>query len=220
MCGQNSFCNMPDGLCSCSVYPMPLNPNHIVSMLFSMIQSKSQVLIELNQQINEISSRLDQYQSGKKSQMVSNNSEISTSNAIQKLLSTEPSYKYKLKFLIEPPSVLYKERNFLFKCFAEDSRGQKLKFDKNMRFCLILYSIESPPVELVLNTSGDKIIRWTCAVTENCIEFRKVCINEVSSHYRQSVFCLAIKCLDECGIEPLVLSDVIVKARKIKGKDF
>ena len=173
MCGQNSFCNVPDGLCSCSVYPVPLDPSHTLSMLLSIIQSKSQILIELNQHLNEIGNRLDQIPSGSKTKVLASNSEISTGSAIQKLLSTEAFYKYKLKFFVEPPSVLYKERNFLFKCYAEDGRGQKLKFDKNMRFSLILYSIENPPVELVLNTSGNKIIRWTCSVTDILLNSEK-----------------------------------------------
>jgi hypothetical protein len=148
---------------------------------------------------------------------MSNSQEISTQSSILKVMLNEKSYQHKLKLLTEPPKILYKERNFSFKCLVEDAEGNRLKLKKTLKFSLVLFTVDNPPTELIQNTSGNRIIRSNFDINEDIVEFRKICINEVSSHYRNSVFCLGIKCEDCCGIEPLVIPDIIVKARKIKS---
>jgi hypothetical protein len=99
-----------------------------------------------------------------------------------------------------------------------DKDGAQVTMPKQTIFKVLLFTTESPPKLLKLNTSGDKIMRGNIEVLSNSIvHFPKIVIKEVTSHFRNGYLFLVIAPVDDLNIQPLILSNFVIKARKMNN---
>ena len=125
-------------------------------------------------------------------------------------------YKYQLNLEDKLIFPLYKERNFCLNLSISDLNGNKAKLRNPEKFQLCLYTSENPPKPVTYNTSGSNVLRGNIETFANSdIAFFKVCINEVSSHFRNGDFTLVVMPESHSEVKPLVIQNVVVKARKI-----
>lgn len=79
----------------------------------------------------------------------------------------------------------------------------------------MLFSAESPPMELTKNKAGDNVMRGTtCVESMGHFTLKKIVIKEVSSHFRNGVLFLVILCRNQLNVKPLICENFRVKARK------
>lgn len=87
--------------------------------------------------------------------------------------------------------------------------------------------MDEPPKFLKYNIAGNcnagrKVLRGTVEVEmceDGTIAFTNVVVNEVSSHYTADSFYLVVVNLATDQVEPLIIPNVIVRARKpIRGR--
>lgn len=128
---------------------------------------------------------------------------------------------FSLELLSEAPSPAYKERSFSLLIQIVDINGNKATMIENLDFVLQLYSMENPPKLVKVNTSGDIIIKGNAEVQSNStVVFTKIAIKEVSSHFRNGVFFLVVAPKNCRYIKPLIIENLIVKARKMNKESL
>mmetsp|Transcript_8679 Transcript_8679/g.8680 ORF Transcript_8679/g.8680 Transcript_8679/m.8680 type:complete len:113 (+) Transcript_8679:450-788(+) len=94
--------------------------------------------------------------------------------------------------------------------------GNKVKLSTPVHFKILLFSNENPPKLMEKTANGDKIMRGMVEVeADELVNYQKVVIKEVTSHYRQGCFFLAIVPKHADYIKPLIIKDLVVKARKV-----
>lgn len=143
------------------------------------------------------------------------------------------------------PKLLYRERNFKVSVHLVDgSTGERVTKHEKIQLGCALYTCESPPKYLHINTAGNKILK---GVTETELingkaTFNRLQINDVTSHFRNGWLFLVIfpkksrptnpqatetttspkteseasGPSEEC-IKPMVIEKLVVKAKKMKG---
>eukprot|EP00358_Blepharisma_japonicum_P005294 CAMPEP_0202945816 /NCGR_PEP_ID=MMETSP1395-20130829/7321_1 /ASSEMBLY_ACC=CAM_ASM_000871 /TAXON_ID=5961 /ORGANISM="Blepharisma japonicum, Strain Stock R1072" /LENGTH=97 /DNA_ID=CAMNT_0049646079 /DNA_START=463 /DNA_END=756 /DNA_ORIENTATION=+ len=80
----------------------------------------------------------------------------------------------------------------------------------------MLFTTERPAKLLINNTSGDKVMRGTTEVeADSLITFNNVVIKEVTSHFRHGCVFLVVAPIDASYIQPLIIGNVVIKARKV-----
>lgn len=132
------------------------------------------------------------------------------------LAGPNPKFTHKLKLLSEMPSPVYKERAFSLSIQIFDKNDIEVTLPCLMRFKVMLFTYECPPKMLKVNTSGDKIMRGSITAEGNStILFRKIVVKEVTSHFRNGCLFLIIACDNASHIQPLIIEDVVIKARKV-----
>jgi hypothetical protein len=144
--------------------------------------------------------------------------EASTEQDILQLIAGErTNFLYALKLLTPLPQPAYKERAFSLTAEVIDHTGTRVS---GVAFSckLLLFSCEQPAKLLRTNTSGDKVMHGSveASVTDGLCQFPNIVIKEVTSHFKNGVFFLAITSSD-AQVRPLILSNLVVKARRVNA---
>ncbi|OMJ80339.1 hypothetical protein SteCoe_19437 [Stentor coeruleus] len=106
------------------------------------------------------------------------------------------------------------------KLLKANTSGDKI-IKGNLDFAIQLFTMESPPKLVKANTSGDKIIKGNAEVKSNStVIFTKIAIKEVSSHFRNGYFFLVVAPKNCRYIKPLIIENLIVKARKMNKESL
>lgn len=238
MCNFNIICYVNDGTCSCrktSPYPEIIRPMPVsfstsadtnpFETLFRIMAQQNEAMKLVTDQMKSILEKVSSF-SRAPSQSITKNpvfgDEISTLNQLQKFLYGENSqHMFSLELLSEAPSPAYKERSFSLLIQIVDINGNKATMIENLDFVLQLYSMENPPKLVKVNTSGDIIIKGNAEVQSNStVVFTKIAIKEVSSHFRNGVFFLVVAPKNCRYIKPLIIENLIVKARKMNKESL
>lgn len=109
-----------------------------------------------------------------------------------------------------------------------------MKNSNKIPLSIALYTSENPPKYIEKNTAGHSILKGYIeqSLVNGFCKFDRIQIREVSSHFRNGwIFIVVIPSMtplgsynpnenfiDYCQIEPLVVSKIVVKAKKIKEK--
>ena len=142
--------------------------------------------------------------------------EVSSEVDIVQLIAGEKaSFVYSFQLLTALPQPVYKERAFSLTAEVVDHTGTRVK-DAAFNCKLLLFSCEWPAKLLRTNTSGDKVMHGSVetTVTNGLCQFPNIVIKEVTSHFKNGVFFLAIA-PSNSQIRPLVLPNLVVKARRV-----
>ena len=227
MCLFDPNCPVTDGSCNCGQLLAGQSADNSLSPLFFFLNQQTQILnsiIEQNncvlQYLSTISNALSQ-SSAPENVCTFNSEGTSTAQSLlDYICGPNPGFQYQIKLASPFPSPAYKERPFSLECQLCDLDGTAARLPQTILFKVSLYTTESPPKLLKNNTVGDKIMKGTTqSESTGAIHFPKVTIKEVSSHFRNSRLFLAVTAEQTPGIKPLIIEDVIVKARKISTND-
>jgi hypothetical protein len=184
--------------------------------MHSFLTSKTSLLKELSSTVSEIDKKLDSISKESHSKTQNMQYEIASPSMILKTINPSKTFHYKLQPIHDQPSLIYKERNFSLKFRIINNEDFPVTLKNPGVFRLSLFTVDNPPCDLMKNNDKRKILRGNVEVLANHeVEFRKICINQVSSHFRNGVFCLAVVPDPSDSIQPFIIPDVIVKARKI-----
>jgi hypothetical protein len=114
-----------------------------------------------------------------------------------------------------------------------DMNDERVHNTNKIPMSLTLYTCENPPKLIEKNTAGQKMLKGFVdqSLLEGICNFEKVQIKEVTSHYRGGwIFLVAMPCMTPLGtnktdnfidftkVKPLVIDEVVVKAKKPKKK--
>lgn len=143
--------------------------------------------------------------------------EFTSARRLQDILCKgRTDFKYRIKLVSDMPDPAYKERAFEINAVITDLDGNQTVIPKPTTFKVLLFTTESPPKLLRLNTSGDKIMRGTTEQEASSeIHFSKVVIKEVTSHFRNGCVLLVITSTEETDIQPYIVDSFVIKARKM-----
>jgi hypothetical protein len=235
MCKFNVMCQSKDGLCNCSeqkpVIPqvvrpsLPAGPTEAVLLyhLYAIINQQNEVIRTLSEQtstalkkVETLTKTLESANLGEGYNIVVAKEEVTTSEHILKILSgNKTDHHYSMRVVSELPQPAYKERAFSLMLEIVNQNGEKANFPIPVSFKILLFTTESPPKLLKVNTAGDKIMRGSVEVERNgVIFFRKIVVKEVTSHFRKGCFFLAVVPKNSTDIKPLVIDNFVIKARK------
>ena len=215
MCMMNMLCQVADGTCTCFKIFSASNSNLVqISQLISVLYQQNAYLCSIQSDLKRALDKADFLNSARKNLEASLDQAPSLS--ILDYICKPGPYKYQLNLegkLIFP---LYKERNFTLNLSISDLNGNKTKLRNPEKFHLCLYTSENPPKLVTQNTSGLNVLRGNIETFANSeLVFLKICINEVSSHFRNGDFNLIVMPESDSEVKPLVIHNVVVKARKI-----
>ncbi|OMJ72907.1 hypothetical protein SteCoe_28549 [Stentor coeruleus] len=237
MCHLNHSCPIDDGSCTCYINqclkyyrPSQIEPlrgymdMQFAHPLMSMIMSQSEKIKELTSLLMLVAEKLTKspIHSPSKTSLLNPSDEIITENyIIESLCGNALNFTYQLKICGEIPNPAYKERAFPLMVCVADNLNNEFKLPKRVLFKILLFTAEYPLKQLTLNTSGDKAVLGTLdADGDSSILFKKIIIKEVSSHFRNGSFFLVVKPENADNIRPLVISNLVVKARKMKVEEL
>lgn len=213
-----------------TVLPKPVFPeDQTPSPILKLITQQMTAIKELSERSAQTSEKLMQLTQIvdrlTKSQLVqdpispcvlSTESVTTTEDLLHAICGPNMEFDYCLQLISELPSPAYKERAFQMVAQIVDKCGNKVTLPNMVSFAIMLFTTESPTKSLKLNTSGDKIMRGTTEVeTTSELLFRKVVIKEVTSHFRNGCIFMAICPKQNSRIKPLIINNVVVKARKL-----
>lgn len=232
MCNFNIICQVKDGSCSCkksSLFPEIIKPIPIPCVLTTdaslfgnftrIIAQQNEAMKSILEQTKDILEKITNI-SQRPSSFISNPSsgdEPATSSQLQKFLCGEnPEHTFSLQLINEVTNPAYKERPFSLLIQIIDANGNKAILKENLNFSIKIFTMENPPKLLKVSTSGDKILKGTIDIQGNSsLIFSKIIIREVSSHFRNGCFFLVVSPNDCNYIKPLIVNDLVVKARKM-----
>lgn len=237
MCKFNNLCQSSDGKCACRplafqsgiVKPVPVpmtvpNDPNFMGALFKMILQQNELIKSIADQTKVALERISDLTEKKSADMTSPASIISeeatTPSALLRYICKDrTSFTHSLELGEDIPMPAYKERSFSVLVNILDLNGNKVRLPNSVTFKIMLYTADSPPKNLSINTSGDKIMRGTLEVEGNSvIFFKKIIIKEVTSHFRNGSFFFVIIPKDADYIKPLIVEDFVIKARKITSE--
>ncbi|CAG9319363.1 unnamed protein product [Blepharisma stoltei] len=148
--------------------------------------------------------------------IISDDESISSDFLLDKLCNGTSSWEYSLKLLSHIPYPVFKEKSFHILAQVTDMEGNKVKLSTPVHFKILLFTNENPPRLMEKTANGDKIMRGMVEVeADEVVNYQKVVIKEVTSHYRQGRFFMAIVPMHADYIKPLIIEDLVVKARKV-----
>lgn len=231
------LCPISDGSCNCTYmkelpsmqfYEPGMHSNVPQLNIFQLLVHQSQIIknsLEMTKLVLEkISEKLSEnIPKGINSTCQPPADEPTSPRSIQKYLYPSIShFPYKLILSSPLPTPAYKERAFsLYATIVNSDTNSPVHFPCSMNFKLMVFTAESPPKPLITNTSGDKIMRGTLdSEGDSTIVFRKVIIKEVTSHFRNGVLFLVVLAQDTNKIQPLIIDNLIIKARKVSVNDL
>jgi hypothetical protein len=233
MCNLNILCKVTDGSCKCCVsgatgivkpVPIPLiNPHEgaLIMSLFKIITQQNEMIKRISddarltaEKINTLSQNLGLKQ-GQTVEYASE--EVTNPEKLLKILCGDGTlHEYSLELVNELPRPVFKEKAFSMILQIVDNKGQKAVLPNAVGFTIMLFTTESPPKLMKINTSGDKIMRGTSEADGNTtVLFRKIVIKEVTSHFRNGCFFLVVAPKDCNSIKPLIVPNFVIKARKL-----
>lgn len=235
MCNLNILCKVSDGSCRCCgaessgiVKPVPIpliNPHEgaLIMSLFKMITQQNEMIRKISEdarltaeKINSLSENLGLKQS---KQVEFSSEEVTNPEKLLKILCGDNcQHDYSLELISELPSPAFKEKAFSMLLQIVDGTGQKVTLPTSAGFTIMLFTTESPPKLMKVNTSGDKIMRGTTDADGNStVLFRKIVIKEVTSHFRNGCFFLVVAAKNLSNVKPLIVPNFVIKARKLNG---
>ena len=241
MCRYNINCQEPTCLCHKRVSafravpamlpPPPLQGNLPVMQL---IQHQTELIKTISQQtadfmavLAQVSTKLDFFSRPQGSaapefqicEIYTASDELSTAEDIEHLLvGGKSDLPLSIRLISEVPQPVYKERAFALICEVADSTGSRVS-DVSFMCKLRLFSYEKPAKLLRTNTSGDKVMHGSieAMVTDGLCHFSNIVIKEVTSHFKNGVFFLAVAAADNSEVKPLVIENLVVKARRVNS---
>ena len=240
MCKFNMMCQVKDGTCNCCeirpFVPQVMRPiipslpteSTLLYNLYSLISQQNEVIRSLSEQtsaalkqVESLTKSLEGATWGENTSIVVPREEVTTSDHILMILSPgKTTFQYHLRLVSEIPQPAYKERAFSLMLEVIDQNGIRANMPIPVNFKIMLYTTESPPKLMKVNTSGDKIMRGTVETeSSGMVFFRKIVIKEVTSHFRNGCFFLAVVPKNSNDIKPLVIENFVIKARKILSSD-
>lgn len=240
MCRFNAQCNGQSQNCLCSkghpygafkpcqsqCLPSPIKEQPFPTTLFQdksellmlLFQRQSELINALTYQSATIIQKLDQISHNLKGMAApsqATNNCLSAKNLLQVMQVPDHEFDYFLKLENDFPNPAYKERAFQLELSLVDKEGKYVHLEESLIFKALLYSAETSPKLVEMNTIGDKIIRGTVEVEgRGKIVFRKLVVKEVSSHFRGGVFYFVICPEGNYKVKPFILPNFTVKARK------
>ena len=236
MCNLNILCKVSDGTCNCAspgcpgiVKPIPVplgNPmeSTIIISLFRMINQQNDLIRKISEDTRLTADKINKLSEsfGMKTtpQAEVASDDVTNSEKLLKILcGEESSHEFFLQVMSDLPEPAYKERAFSVLLHIVNAKGEKVTLPSSVAFTIMIFTTESPPKALKVNTSGDKIMRGTIE-SEGCstVFFRKVVIKEVTSHFRNGCFFLVIAPKNAANIKPLVIPNFVIKARKLNAE--
>lgn len=230
------MCQVIDGTCSChepSPYipqvirpiPPPLTDNTLLYHLYGLISQQNEVIRTLSELTNIALRKVESLTSGlgtsippdQPHSIIVSQEETSTIDHIMMILCAgKNNHTYSLRLVSDLPQPAYKERAFSLMLEIVNQNNEKVTMPVPINFKIMLFTTESPPKLMKVNTSGDKIMRGTIDVdSSGVIFFRKIVIKEVTSHFRNGCFFLVVMPKNSSEIKPLILENFVIKARKI-----
>lgn len=236
MCNLNLFCRVSDGSCKCCasepsgvVKPVPIplmgpQEGNLVLSLFKMIAQQNEVIKKISEDARLTAEKINLLSQSLGFKSVGNvecgSDEVTNTEKLMKVLCGENAHhEYSLKLISQLPSPAYKERGFSMLLQITDLEGEKTSILNNVGFSIMLFTTESPPKLMKVNTSGDKIMRGTIeADGTSTVFFRKIVIKEVTSHFRNGCFFLVVAAKNADNIRPLIIPDFVIKARKLNSE--
>jgi len=144
--------------------------------------------------------------------------EVSTeADIIQLITGQKADFRYTLRLLTPLPQPVYKERAFSLTVEVIDQTGKRAS-GQPFNCKLLLFSCEKPAKLLRTNTSGDKVMHGSleATVVDGVCVFPNVVIKEVTSHFKNGVFFLAVAAV-EVQARPFVVENLVVKARRVNA---
>ena len=191
----------------------------MILSLFRMISQQNEMIKKICEDSRltiEAANRLAQNLGIDRSPTEVTSDEVTSSEQLKNILCPEASvHEYSLSLISSLPEPAYKERAFSMLLQIVDKNGEKVTLTSNTSFSILLFTTESPPKLLKINTSGDKVMRGTIDSEGNSsVFFRKIVIKEVTSHFRNGCFFLVVS-PKRTDIEPLIIPNFIIKARKL-----
>ncbi|OMJ78986.1 hypothetical protein SteCoe_21066 [Stentor coeruleus] len=239
MCTYSGSCKITDGSCHCSRLGSMrttqfgnlarLNANMELTMvqgILRMIMQQNELIRNAQNSLNRAVDMLSKM--SKHPQLLSDATpdtcSLEPTNKESLLSYICPNY-YSLPYSLSLASSIsqpaYKDRCFSISLNIIDSAKHLITLHEMQSFKIFLYTTDNPPKLLVVNTSGDRITRGINEVESNChILFKKIIINEVSSHYRQGCLFLVIMPERTDLICPLIIENFVVKARKVASGEL
>jgi hypothetical protein len=235
MCNLNIKCPVSDGSCQCTagncpsiVKPVPIpliNPQEgaLVMSLFKLIAQQNELIRKISEDARvtaEKISSLSQNLGLKPAKQVECGSEEMTNpeQLFAILCGENPKHDFSLQLISEMPSPAFKERAFSMLLQIVNENGEKVTLPNSLGFQIMIFTTESPPKMLKVNTSGDKIMRGTVEADGNStVFFRKIVIKEVTSHFRNGCFFLVIAPKNATNVKPLIVPNFVIKARKLNA---
>lgn len=242
MCKFNQLCRSLDDSCSCQrllqLQKITQNNGHeasdnslsgMVTYLIQAICQQAEMISLLSNQNQATNDRLVHICDHLKnlnsvnitSSLIVPCEESTTSSDLLRMI-TGPSLKFdfKIELLSKIPCPIFKERSFSIIARIVDLHGNPVTLPSEIRFKIMIFTTESPSKLLLKNTSGEKIMRGTFEVeTNGLISFNNLVIKEVTSHFRNGCFFLVVAPIQAKLIEPLIIENVVVKARKVNNEE-
>lgn len=232
MCNLNILCKVTDGSCTCEkpecpglVRPVPVpstSPQEagLIISLFRMINQQNEMIKKISEDTRLTSQKIikiSQYLNLATPQIQNPSEESSTSVTIMETLcGSEKNFEFTLQLASELPEPAYKERAFSLLVNILNKNGEKVTLPSTAALTIMIFTTETPPKVLKINTSGDKIMRGTIdSEGTSSILFRKIVIKEVSSHFRNGCFFLVVAPKNNSSIQPLIIPNFVIKARKL-----
>jgi hypothetical protein len=124
-------------------------------------------------------------------------------------------HEFYISVTSEIPRPAYKDRSFSLSLCLMNTFGKQITLEKQTKFIIQIYTLDYPVTLLERNTVGDKMLRGTYeAYSDSVIMFKRVFVNEVSSHFRNGYFLFVVIAEDK-RVKPLIIDEFVVKARKI-----
>ena len=237
MCPLNSLCKIIDGTCNCSLLgptnickpvPAPLFSQMefmVVNSLFMMISQQNDLILKIREDAKAIAEKTTRFnecvgtQASAKIEVTSE--ELTNSEKLLKsLCGEENNHLHFLQIKSDLPRPAYKDRSFSILLQIVNAKGENITLPSAVGFTIMLFTTESPPKALKVNTSGDKIMKGTIE-SEGCsmVCFKKVIIKEVTSHFRSGWIFLVIASIHPGNIRPLIIPNFIIKARKLSVRE-
>jgi len=143
--------------------------------------------------------------------------ESTEADIVQLIAGQRANFLYALQLQTPLPQPVYKERAFGLTAEVVDHTGGRVK-GVAFNCKLLLFSCERPAKLLRTNTSGDKVMHGSveAQVTDGLCHFPNIVIKEVTSHFKNGVFFLAVAPSD-AQVRPLIVSNLTVKARRVNS---
>ncbi|OMJ83955.1 hypothetical protein SteCoe_13286 [Stentor coeruleus] len=236
MCNFNIICQVRDGTCGCGkpksspeiIKPIPVPFSigadaNLLGTLFRIIAQQNEMIKAIAEQTKFALEKITTIAESTSQTLTTTSTpgeEVTTSSQLQKIICGEEiQHKYSLQIVSDIPNPAYKERAFSLLLQIVDADGNKAVLPESMNFKVMLFTTESPPKLMKINTSGDKIMKGTIEAQGNStLFFRKIAIKEVTSHFRNGCFFFVVSSKEGSSIKPLIIENFVVKARKINNE--
>ncbi|OMJ85981.1 hypothetical protein SteCoe_12619 [Stentor coeruleus] len=238
MCIYNPLCQEKEELCNCkndfaskmlsAMYPnnyYPYNSSIVLRSFIQTCQAQTETIKNIFSLTSEILDKISakpQRNVPALNMNVPNESHSSTSRTelMNLLCEGKTNQMLSLKLEHDIPSPIYKDRFFKLEAKIVDTSGQIIELSSRILVQLLLYTKDSPPKQLILTTTGEKIMKGNTEIEgKSLFVFNKIAIQNVTSHYLSGALYLVVMPDNYNLVKPLIIEDVVVKARKMK-EDF